>query len=33
MRNVNFSTLAHALSVPEQLEPNYKRLQRFFGEI
>jgi hypothetical protein len=30
---LNFSTPAHALSAPAQIEPNYKRPQRFFLEI
>jgi len=33
IRMVNFLTLAYALSAPAQIEPNYKRLQRFFREI
>jgi hypothetical protein len=32
-QTINFSTLAHALSSPAQIEPSHKRPQRFFLEI
>jgi hypothetical protein len=33
IQTVIFSALAHALSVPAQMGPKYKRLQRFFREL